>query len=442
MTDPRPSAAQQQPNPSLGSDYKTHVHSDQQSAVPKPPDPAKYADESPTEYRFRLLGLAQRVQGIHDDRLSRCHQQLAPQTATVEVRCNPEQTTAHFRGLFVCNRGWTCPACAQRISNERREELTAAFLAAKKLGFGVCLVTYTVQHNSRQSLGGLWDALQAALGAFKSGRGWQDIKAEYDVLGTIRALETLYGENGWHPHVHELIFTKKALNPAGVAGLKSWLSDRWLVKLKVAGLDASIERGIDVRTADSDIADYIAKWGHEPKEQAWGADHEMAKLASKKSHSKGVTPFGLLEAYGEGDKRAAALFQEYAIAMQGRLRLRWSTGLRELLTLPPELADEQLELPETSETYTAVEFTALEWKKVCAYEVHALVLQLVSVGAIPALKQALGRRGIHAVYHDPPMREAAVVLLPGEQVLPAARNTYEQMTLLDAPAAKQKFEYK
>lgn len=397
------------------SDYKTHV--------PKLPDPAKYADETPTEYRFRLLRLAQRVQGIHDDRLSRCHQQLAPNVATVEVRCNPDTTSAHFRGLFVCNRGWTCPTCAQRISNERREELTAAFLAAKKLGLGVVLVTYTMRHNSRQALGTLWDALQGALGTFKSGRGWQDIKAEYDILGTIRGLETVYGENGWHPHVHELIFTKQKINDAGVAGLKSWLSDRWLVKLKLQGFDASIERGIDVRTADSDIADYIAKWGHEPKEQVWGADHEVAKLASKKSHSKGITPFGLLEAFGEGDKRAAALFQEYAAAMATRLRLRWSDGLRETLTLPPELEDEQLELPETPVTYTAVEFTSLEWKKVCAYEIHALVLALVAVGAFPALKQVLGQRGIKPIYHDPPGAPEI------EQVLPAAADAYSQTAL-------------
>lgn len=404
----------------LGSDYKTHVRNSL-------PPPEKYASESPADYRFRLLRLAQRVQGIHDDRLNRCHQQLAPNTATVEIRHNPTSNTAHFRGLFVCNRGWTCPACAQRISNARREELTAAFVAAKKLGFGVVLVTYTVRHDERQALAPLWDALTAALGLFKSGRAWQDIKAEYGIVGTIRALETLYGDNGWHPHVHELIFTKQAINSAGVAGLKSWLSDRWLVKLKLMGLSASVERGIDVRTADSDIAAYIAKWGHEPKEQTWGADHEMAKLASKKSHSKGLTPFQLLECFGEGSKRAAALFQEYAAAMASRLRLRWSTGLRALLALPDEQPDEQLELIEQPVTYTAVEFTALEWKKVCAYEIHSMVLDLVSVGAFPALRQVLGRRGIHPIYHNPPVLMPAAPAAPTS--VPSSAERLEQANM-------------
>lgn len=408
----------------LGTDYKTHV--------PNLPDAARFKDESPIEYRYRLLHLAQRVQGIHDPRLNKCQQQLAPNTAMVEVRVNPETKTSHYRGLFVCNRGWTCPVCALRISNERREELTQAFVAAKKLGFGVVMVTYTLRHTEQDSLESLSNGLRDALGRFKSGRGWQDIKSEYDVLGTIRALETLYGKNGWHPHIHELLFVQKSINPAGLAGLQQWLSDRWKSQLQKEGFDASYAHGIHVETAESKIAEYITKWGHEPKEKTWGADHEIAKLASKRTHSEGLTPFQLLECFGAGDKRAAALFQEYAAAMATRLRLRWSEGLRALLTLPPELMDEQLELPETPLTYTAVEFTALEWKKVCAYEVHALVLGLASVGAIFALRAVLSQRGIHPVYHEQPetpvksveaLAEELAEVLPDQTAIPGFSQT-------------------
>lgn len=395
-------------NSSLGTDHKI--------GVPNLPQENVYADETPTEYRYRLLGLAKECIGATDKRIAQCMHTVAPMWSHVEVRRNPETNSAHFRGTYVCNRVWTCPCCSARISNTRREELSLALAGAKLKGFTAVLVTYTLRHNLSQRLEVLLDGLQASLSHFKGGRGYQDIKAEWGIVGSIRALETTYGANGWHPHIHELVFLDLPPEKVNVHGLKKWLADRWLFSLAKLGFDASYEHGIDVKTADSEIAAYITKYGREPKEKNWGVEHEIASSHSKRGRGDGLTPFQLLECYEFGNWQAKKLFQEFAAALDGKRQLVWTKGLRELLALPDEVEDEQLPLEETPETTTLIEISIDGWKVVCLHGLHARILALASAGAVAALRELFYRYKIRAIINDPdelPVVEAQIVELPG-----------------------------
>lgn len=388
-------ASQTQPNSSLGNDRKIRVRIPE---VPASPD-----DESPNEYRFRLQKAARSVYGNYDSRLAGCCIRPLPTAAAVEVVRNPETNSAHFRGLEQCSRVWTCPVCAQRITNERRKELAFALAAAKKKGWTAILVTYTLRHSGQDFFAALLMALQAAVRDFKSGRAYQDIKREYGIQGGIKALETTYGEYGWHPHVHEIIFLDVPAANVNIHGLKKWLADRWLAMLDKQGRSATFEHGLDVRTADSDIAEYIAKWGHEPKEMSWGAESEVAGAPNKKAHRDGLTPFQILEAAGAGDISARLLFREYAQVMEGKRQLVWSPGLRALLEMPDDLPDEQLPLFDaTPESYTIITISPEEWKRCCIYELQSKILSFAGIGAVTALREVLARREIRAQIHEPP----------------------------------------
>lgn len=407
----------------LGNDRKTRV--------PKLPDEAHTIIETPTEKRYRLQDVARRIVGGRDERLQRCLRCALPGAASIEVRRDPERNTAHYRNLELCSRVWTCPVCSARITNERRQELSEALAAAKLAGYMPILVTYTLQHSWRDKLDDVLSGLLGALRGFKSGRGYQDIKSEYSILGGIRSLEPTYGENGWHPHIHELLILEKPISDQQVTGLRKWYADRWIATLNKLGFDASFEHGIDIRTADSDIADYIAKYGHEPQEMTWQVEHEITKGPAKMARRDGLTPFQLLDCYDVGDDRAGRLFLEYATVMQKHPQLRWSAGLRDLLKLPPELLDEQLPLiDETPEVLTVIEFTPAQWSRVCWAGVRGDVLTHAGAGDFTGLRALFRRYGITATICDPDAPPGPAPAAPAPALA--------QLKLLDAPV---KFEY-
>lgn len=416
---------------SLGSDRKIRV--------PKLPDDETRIIESNTENRYRLQGLAREILGDKDQRIRECLRVQRPGSEQVEIRRDPDKQTSHFRNLILCNRVWTCPVCSARISNQRREELTQALAAANLLGLHPVLVTYTLRHDGNDSLQHVLTGLLDALRDYKSGRTYQDIKSEYDIVGGIRSLEMTYGQNGWHPHVHELLFLKQKLSPMALAGMRKWMVDRWLGSLKALSYDASYSHGLDVRNADSKIAEYVAKFGREPREMQWGIEHELANAASKKAHADGLTPFQLLECYDIGDKRAERLFIEYAEAMQKHHQLHWSVGLRKLLVMPEVLADEQLPLiEETPAAYTAVAIDRANWNQVLLYDLRAALLWLVAVGDWTTLRALLRKYQIHAeVQIEPPIIELDDAAKPRrrDEISPP-----QNILLFDLPPIKARYE--
>lgn len=281
-----------------------------------------------------------------------------------------------------------------------------AIAGSKRKNLFMVMVTYTLQHRQGDPLADVLEGLLDSLRVFKSGRAYQDIKAEYGIVGGIRALEMTFGENGWHPHVHELLFIDAPLSNAQVGGMKKWFAERWIDCLNKLGFDASFAHGLNIETADSKIADYIAKWGREPKEREFGVESELSNGANKRASRDGLTPFQLLEAYELGDMHARALFEEYATVMQGRRQLVWSAGLRALLKLPDEVPDEVLPgFEEEDNTYTIMQIDPEEWKKIYKREIRGVLLFLAAAADATSIRALLKKCGIAATYYERPREE-------------------------------------
>lgn len=353
-----------------------------------------------------------------------------PLTPVVEVVRDPNVNSSHVRYVEHCHNRWACPVCSAWLTNQDRQRLDEVLAKARKVNVPVAatirrarlgsgafvrrqrrlkrkplypvLVTLTLQHHLNDRLKPLIAGLTGALQRVQRQRQWKvDLKAEYGLRGMVRSLEVLYGDtNGWHPHFHVLLFVDYELSLAGLEGLRGWLFDLWLAALQKEGYSASEAHGVDVTTAGSKIAEYVAKWGHEPKEQAWGAGHEMTKAAAKLKDSELLTPFQLLEAYGAGSKRAGALFREYVEAMTGRHQLH---GLKQLEAL---LA--AVELPDADPNYTpapmyaVVSATPDGWKQVCRFDLVPKVTALAALGMVEELRRLFDVWGVIAVVHDAP----------------------------------------
>lgn len=328
---------------------------------------------------------------LSGDRVSKCMVLRAPipnqGLAPIEVHKGHTHGKAFYHGLMSCGLPWVCPVCAAKIAERRRGELEAAVESAKVKGFGVHFVTLTIPHGIGDDLHDTLARLSDALKRMSSDNTFRRHKAqcEVEIVGYIRAQEVTYGDNGWHPHYHLLVFTKEAT--CGSSVIQYLYSGAWRRACLKAGLpEPHPIYGCTVQDG-AHAARYASKWGIED---------EMTKGHTKKAKRHGLTPWGLLRAVLDGGspeiaaEPAAALFRLYAHAFKGRRQLHWSVGLRSIL-LPEavELSDQQIvERPEDERAVLLAELSTEQWRSIRRARAEASVLDAAEAGK-PVLEVVL-----------------------------------------------------
>lgn len=297
----------------------------------------------------------------------------------VSVMYSPLVGKAHYKNLMHCDRVWVCPVCASKITERRKEELTAAMKATKYTAY---LVTYTLQHHAGDRLKTVLEAILAAFQHFKSGKVWQKRRKAYGWVGSVRTLEITYGENGWHPHIHELVFFENALDDETLQKFIIFMKVRWNIVLRRQARGASWAHGVDVRTAREDIAEYIQKYGHQPVVTGWTIEQEITKAPVKKGKTEhGRTARQLLADSAEGDEIAGKLFIEYANVIKGKKQLVWSKGLRELLGLDArEPTDSEMAEEESSPAFILAQLSKDQWDVILGNDARGELLKIAGAG--------------------------------------------------------------
>ena len=284
----------------------------------------------------------------------------------------------HYGNLTTCGSVWHCPICAAKISELRRVELTQAVKNCKDKGGQVHLLTLTVPHYSHQKVKTVLAGLSAALQRLTNSRSFKSLSSRIGLFGRIRSLEVTYGENGWHPHFHLLLFTHRPFN---IAYLQAELLDLWKVACVRSSLPEPNHHGVKLDNGEL-AAQYVGKWGIE---------HEMTKGHIKKSR-EGYSPFDLLRVQIGGSlsdrclddkpEKAAELFREYAKAFKGKRQLVWSKDLRNMLLSDlPELTDEEAadSVDADAELFALVPLSI--WKIVLKKKLRGVVLEKCRAGA-------------------------------------------------------------
>ncbi len=307
---------------------------------------------------------------LPNERVARCMRHVCwkrSKNPKWEIDVYTDGQTAWFKGLEVCGSVWVCPVCAARLSERRREELQATINSAVRQGGGVLLLTLTFPHGISDSLSQTLPAFASAIRRFKSGKAWQQLKRHYGLLGSAKALEVTHGQNGWHPHSHELLFTKRPLNKARRKMLENALYVLWRGATSACGLpEPTRAHGVDLQGATR-AAQYVGKWGF---------SSELLRTQAKDGKQKGRNPWALLRDYALGDKRAGRLFQEYAAVFKGRRQLFWSPGLRELLCNEDGPIDQAAAARSQGEKVWVTAIDKETWGLVCKQDAHARVLEL------------------------------------------------------------------
>lgn len=284
---------------------------------------------------------------------------------------------AHYKNLMVCGSVWMCPICAAKITERRRVELSSAI---KRTALRPVLVTFTLSHNRGDRLRDVLGVLLKSYERMKQGKRYHSFKHQTNLVGSVRALEVTHGANGWHPHLHVLFFIRGKFD-ADV--LKEFFFDRWAHQLKRNHASALFDYGVDVRTGDKDVAEYVAKFGHEPLKDAgrWGLEHELTKSPAKRSKGDaGRSPLQLLADYAGGDKQAGAIWKEYAVTFKGKRQLVWSKGLRAILGLGQEKTDEEIAKEEREDAILLAALPLKVWRVVLANDARGELLEIAHDG--------------------------------------------------------------
>lgn len=348
--------------------------------------------------RYYLQSLARRL--LPGTRCANCARAIIPGKDGVEIRKMRGARSAYYGNVMRCNLPWLCAVCASRISEDRRQELSAALRANPQ--FVPVLTTTTVQHSAGERLAVVLDRLARVGHAFSSGRAMQVIREKHEIVGHVYTLEVTHGDNGWHPHRHWLLLCEwgadMALLPeservrylderVGLLHLDLWQQYRHVAER--VGVEASPD-AFDVRGGNDAVANYLAKFGRLPAEVRpvsvkWRVEDELTKAIVKRGRSGNRSVWELLAAYGDGDERAGQLFREYAAAMKGSKVMHYSRGLRALLGMGAEKSVDELVTEDDKRSDTLALLLPEQWSVVLRNGVRGKVLEVASTGDVAGL---------------------------------------------------------
>lgn len=281
------------------------------------------------------------------------------------------------------------------IRAERAADIQEAASRWQAVGGGLVFVTLTLPHRMGERLAPLLDIAMKGWREMLKGRPWRAFVARHEVRGFVRSVEVTVGSNGWHPHIHALIFTESAADAEAVEAMRSVLSERWAsVVLRLGGRRPSDQHGVDVQAADSDgrvLAGYLAKV--QEKRPKIGA--EMARFDLKQGRAESRTPFELLDT---DSPRDAALWVEYVEATKGRRIITWDRNLRDFLGMTAERTEEEI----IADTDASVLLFAMEGEVYDSMrrrdpESLARLLELVEEGAADVAAGSVGARLLEGV---------------------------------------------
>lgn len=229
---------------------------------------------------------------------------------------------AHFTNLMLCGSVWTCPVCANKVTQERRRQIETINGALTESGnVKPVLLTYTLQHGIKDKLSVLLDDLKNCVRHTQGGRGRQDLVDLLGICGYVRATEIRVNAlNGWHPHMHELLYVDASIPDIDIIqAIQAHTGDRYRQKLNSLGYKTNVHT-FDVRIAKN-IDSYLTK-------SCLELEMTDGNGKSGRNGVRSFSPFQLLTEIEESDdQQCIEWFREYAEATFRKRQITFSRGL-------------------------------------------------------------------------------------------------------------------
>ncbi|RYQ36200.1 hypothetical protein PG2001B_1732 [Bifidobacterium pseudolongum subsp. globosum] len=265
-----------------------------------------------------------------------------------------------WSGIEHCNSLWACPICSARIREGRRNEIQEGFERSKKLGWSAFFVTFTVPHTIDTPLDQSLGAIREAYARMRRYSSLRDFWSA--VEGVIKATEIQVGNNGFHPHLHCVYFTRES--SIDEAALKrSWA--RAVVKAGLARPSETV--GVVVKEATSSgISNYLTKiQENKISLELTRSDLKRGRVNDESGSSWHCSPFDLLDPDIElpiSMAQRQRLWVDYVRATKGVSAIRWSKGLKKKLSIG-EVSDDDLGALDPNEVEAQLVFLRKEYQR-------------------------------------------------------------------------------
>ncbi len=317
---------------------------------------AQAVKEKPLRSRLHKIRAEIRNRNLASQRVCDCG--YKPLGSHVEVHFNREHHSAKVAGLETCGSVWACPVCRTKIMSGRADELRQIGEGFREDGGRTSMITLTVPHYRGQALStilGTHKTKKGLAGAFarmRAHRQWRELKDVIGYVADTRAIEVTHGRNGYHAHVHMLIYYNSAVD---ITELENRVYRLWASVCESAGLERpSTSHGVRVTEGDGE---YLAKWG---------APCELTSQAHKQAKNGNQT-IAELEAMLNADAahQAEPVLREYYAAMHGRKLLTWGgKNLRKEYLDVPDMTDEEHAQDEHGDGERLYILPFLVWKQI------------------------------------------------------------------------------
>lgn len=272
------------------------------------------------------------------DRLRSCGNPLGQRIRLIR---GTESGAAGFGGILLCGRGLHCPVCAAKVGAHRSAEIAEAVRIWQDAGNSLTFNTLTMRHNAGHSLRDLRKAVSYAWKSTVSGR-WKAVREQHQIDGYIRVFEVTHGVNGWHVHVHFLMFHQGQTADTHGRAVADWMFTRWANALRRKGFDALRSHGVDSKVvtgpSDQALGQYLGKLAS----AATNVAMELGSSATKLGHLGSRSPWQILRDAVSGDAVSQRLWVEWLDSTKGWKTIFWQRGFRDQLGLLAELTDEQI----------------------------------------------------------------------------------------------------
>jgi len=397
---PKNSVAAQ--DPETGADLREHP--DETGAEPRAESPdlgIQYEQaNNKLQQRMRMLDALRPVSALTSVRF--CGERSIAGQASLTMKGDGN---GGFAGIFRCASVWSCPECSPVVRADRARIMEAYALAwmeetwtdddgQEHDGHGMAMATLTSRHGpmakleSRPKLDRHGDLvhdengepvtvpgqIERTAGAWRrmlQSRWWRTFRQKYGIRGVTRAIEVTHSwANGWHTHIHAVLWTWEEVTDDDARAMEEELYRRWEAECRNAKLGRPTRKnGVKVdparrgRDGAADLAKYIVKVQDKDAQNAAGTalGNELLRGDLKAGRRTGRTPFeilrrGLAETADEREqlRRARArrrrddadiarlvqevnanaemrLWHEYERATKGHRMLTWTGEIRALL---------------------------------------------------------------------------------------------------------------
>lgn len=318
---------------------------------------------------------------------------------TVDINHAKADNKAHYCNLTTCGSVWSCPVCAHRVQEVRRQEIHTAVEWAKSKDLVPVMLTLTTPHYSHQTCSDLLTRLSSAHRYLVSGKSWVNFKNRIGFQGMIRSLETLYGKSGWHSHFHILWFVspEMSLDEINDYVLARWEKACQKQNLIPKGKLRSFRKHSVKVTEAHNSGDYLAKQDNEKYLVKWGVDREISKGLSKQSRNGLLHPFNLVDLWEtHGIPEYADLFLEYIRAFKGKAQIFWSHGLKKLCGVTDK-SDEEAAEQEYEESQKVMSLESFAWDLIRSKKMRSKILTMIETTGPDSVEDWLRTHGMNSV---------------------------------------------